>query len=129
MTADGTSAPREFGWRGPILALLALIILPVTPLRVVTPIEQAIVLLIPALAACALVARWNGRRAGLALLRGGLAVATVPRPRTAASTGFDALARGRSLIAAACFGLVCRLGGTRAFFARALGRVTIALAL
>src|SRR5688500_12619977 len=128
MTADGTSAPREFGWRGPILALLALTILPATPLRVVTPIEQSIVLLIPALAACALVAWWNGGRAGLALVWVGLAVWTLTRPATGASN-FDVLARGWSLIVAACFGLICCLGGTRAFFVRALTAVTVALAL
>ena len=68
MSVEGAPAPRELGWRGPILALLALTLLPITPLRVVTPIEQSIILLIPALAACALVAWWNGGRAGLALV-------------------------------------------------------------
>src|SRR5688572_17932662 len=129
MTADGTSAPRELGWRGPILALLALTILPITPLRVVTPIEQSVVLLVPALAACALVAWWNGGRAGLALVWVALAAWTLSRPTAGASANFDVLARGWSLIVAACFGLVCCLGGARSFFVRALTAVTVALGI
>ena len=129
MTVEGAAAPRELGWRGPILALLALTILPITPLRVVTPIEQSVVLLVPALAACALVAWWNGGRAGLALVWVALAAWTLSRPTAGASAGFDVLARGWSLIVAACFGLVCCLGGARSFFVRALTSVTVALAI
>jgi hypothetical protein len=129
MTVEGAAAPRELGWRGPILALLALSILPITPLRVVTPIEQTVVLLVPALAACALVAWWNGGRAGLALVWVALAAWTLNRPAIGASAHFDLLARGWSLIVAACFGLVCCLGGSRAFFVRALSAVTVALAI
>ena len=129
MTVEGASAPRELGWRGPILALLALTILPITPLRVVMPIEQSIVLLVPALAACALVAWWNGGRAGLALVWVGLAAWTLTRPAVGASAHFDTLTRGWSLIVAACFGLVCCLAGTKAFFVRALTAVTVALAI
>lgn len=129
MAVEGAAAPRELGWRGPILALLAMTLLPITPLRVVTPIEQSIILLIPALAACALVAWWNGGRAGLAIVWVLLAGWTLSRPSTAASPQFDQLARGWSLIVAACFGLVCCLGGVRTFFTRALAAVAIALAV
>src|SRR5688500_299596 len=129
MTVEGAAAPRELGWRGPILALLALTILPITPLRVVTPIEQSVVLLVPALAACALVAWWNGGRAGLALVWVALAAWTLSRPAAGASANFDVLARGWSLIVAASFGLVCCLGGARSFFVRALTAVSVALAI
>lgn len=129
MTVEGASAPRERGWRGPILALLALTLLPITPLRVVTPIEQSVVLLVPALASCALVAWWNGGRAGLALVWVALAAWTLTRPITGPSGAFDSLARGWSLIVASCFGLVCCLAGSRAFFVRALSSVAIALAV
>ena len=129
MAVEGAAAPRELGWRGPILALLAMTLLPITPLRVVTPIEQSIILLIPALAACALVAWWNGGRAGLAIVWVLLAGWTLSRPSTASSPQFDALSRGWSLIVAACFGLVCCLAGARTFFSRALGAVAIALAV
>src|ERR687890_666995 len=106
MSVEGAVAPRELGWRGPILALLALTILPLTPLRVVTPIEQSVVLLVPALAACALVAWWNGGRAGLALVWVALAAWTLTRPAVSDSAHFDVLARGWSMLVAACFGLV-----------------------
>lgn len=129
MAVEGAPAPRELGWRGPILALLALTLLPITPLRVVTPIEQSIILLIPALAACALVAWWNGGRAGLALIWVLLAGWTLSRPMMGASPEFDALARGWSLIVAACFGLISCLAGPRAFFARALTAVAAALTI
>ena len=129
MAVEGAAAPRELGWRGPILALLAMTLLPITPLRVVTPIEQSIILLIPALAACALVAWWNGGRAGLAIVWVLLAGWTLSRPSTATSPQFDALARGWSLVVAACFGIVCCLAGARTFFVRALSAVAIALAV
>ena len=129
MAVEGAAAPRELGWRGPILALLAMTLLPITPLRVVTPIEQSIIMLIPALAACALVAWWNGGRAGLAIVWVLLAGWTLSRPSTASSPQFDALARGWSLIVAACFGMVCCLAGARTFFTRALAAVAIALAV
>ncbi len=130
MAVEGATAPRELGWRGPILALLALTLLPITPLRVVAPIEQSIILLIPALAACALAAWWNGGRAGLALVWVLLAAWTLSQPIMGASSPqFDLLARGWSLIVAACFGLVCCLTGARTFFARALAAVGIALAI
>ena len=129
MSVEGAPAPRELGWRGPILALLALTLIPITPLRVVTPIEQSIILLIPALAACALAAWWNGGRAGLALVWVLLAGWTLSRPMVGTSPEFDALARGWSLIVAACFGLVCCLGGVRTFFTRALAAVGIALSV
>ena len=129
MAVEGAPAPRELGWRGPILALVALTLLPITPLRVVTPIEQSIILLIPALAACALVAWWNGGRPGLAVVWVLLAGWTLSRPATGATPQFDALARGWSLIVAASFGLVCCLAGARAFFTRALAAVAIALAI
>ena len=129
MAVQGAPAPREIGWRGPILALLAMTLLPITPLSVVTPIEQSIILLIPALAACALVAWWNGGRAGLAIVWVLLAGWTLSRPTLGTTPQFDALARGWSLIVAACFGLVCCLTSARSFFSRALAAVGIALAI
>ena len=127
MSGDGMSNLREMGWRGPILALLSLMLIPVTPLRVITPIEQSIVLLVPAIAACAIAAWWQGGRGALALLWIALAAWTLSRPVTGGTAGFDALARGWSLVVAAAFGAVACFGRTRTFLGRAGIAVTAAL--
>ncbi|MEA3246450.1 MAG: hypothetical protein U9Q74_09870, partial [Gemmatimonadota bacterium] len=64
-----TPAPRERGWGKVVLATLAFLIIPVTPLlRVVLPVEQTALLLAPALAALAVAGWLAGGRAALAVL-------------------------------------------------------------
>src|SRR5918992_4326789 len=116
METSGAVAQRERGWRGPILALVALMLIPFTPfIPIVVPIEQAIVLLIPAIAACALAAWWQGGRAALAILWTALAAWTLSRPTLGASPGFDALTRGWSLVVAGAFGAVICFGRLGSF--------------
>ena len=65
----GEPAARERGWGRVILATLAVLLLPATPmLRVLLPVEQPIVLLAPVLAAFALVGWWSGGRWPLAIV-------------------------------------------------------------
>src|SRR6478672_4675134 len=74
-TTAPAAAPREQGWRRIILALLAFVLLPLVPLlRVAIPVEQSLLLIVPALAACALVGWWAGGRFFLALTWTALAV-------------------------------------------------------
>ena len=122
-------APGERGWGKLILAIAALLFVPSIPqLRALVPIEQTILLLVPALAACVLVG-WLGGGRFLAVVAwvGLAAFIAVQRPQ-AGSTYFT-LARGWSLLLAGAFGLVSLFGPRRAFFPRALTALTIALAL
>ncbi|HEY4305991.1 MAG TPA: hypothetical protein VGM82_16085, partial [Gemmatimonadaceae bacterium] len=69
------AAPTERGWGKLFLALAAFILLPKIPqISALLPIEQTMVLFVPALAACALVGWWAGGRAYLAIAWVALAV-------------------------------------------------------
>jgi hypothetical protein len=87
--------------------------------RALVPIEQALLLFVPALAACALVGWWAGGRAFLALAWVALAaVMTLVTPGE--PSAFYNLARGWCLLLAGSFGLVCLAGDSRPFLPRAL---------
>ena len=122
-------APRERGWRRILLALLAFVLLPLVPLlRVVVPIEQSLLLIVPALAACALVGWWAGGRFLLALTWTALAVWMIvaPLPGTPA---FVAIAKGWSLLLAASFGVASIMNPRQSFFPRALSVLGLAFAV
>lgn len=128
--AAGQSAPvREHGWRGPVLALLLLLILPATPmLRIVLPVEQAILLLVPMMAVLA-VAGWRaGGRWSLALFWGLLAAWMLWQPGSPASD-FSLLARGWAAILAATFGALTVGGVGERFLPRALVAIAASLAM
>jgi Predicted membrane protein (DUF2232). len=124
-----TPAPSERGWGKLLIALAAFFFLPALPqVRVLLPIEQTAALLVPAIAACALVGWWAGGRPFLAIAW--VAIATLLIWKTdVPGAGFDNLARGWSLLLAGAFGLVCLLGPRRPFFARALATLGITLGL
>ena len=68
-TTNPPRAVRERGWRGVLGALLALTILPTIPqLRLLTPIDQVLLIIAPAMAACAIAAWWRGGRVTFALV-------------------------------------------------------------
>lgn len=123
-------APTERGWGKLLIALAAFLIVPKIPqIAALLPIEQTMVLFVPALAACALVGWWAGGRAFTAVAWVAVAVLLTTRPT--APDAFYNLARGWSLLLAGSFGLVCLFSGRRPLFARsliALG-VTLLLAL
>jgi hypothetical protein len=122
-------ARAERGWRKLLLALVAFAIVPTIPqFRAILPIEQSVVLLVPALAACFLVGWWAGGRASLAIVWVGLAAWLMwQRPATAGT--FHNLERGWSLLLAGSFGLACLFGVRRPLFSRALAALGIALFL
>ncbi|HEX5580272.1 MAG TPA: DUF2232 domain-containing protein [Gemmatimonadaceae bacterium] len=86
------------------------------------------VLLVPALAACALVAWWQGGRLAPALVWLGLAGWVVAQPIPGVP-GYAPLARGWALLLAGTFGLACILRPRRALLDQALPVVGIALVL
>jgi hypothetical protein len=116
-------APREQGWRRIILALLAFVLLPLVPLlRAAVPIEQSLLLIVPALATCALVGWWAGGRLFLALTWTALAVwmLVTPLPGTPA---FVALSKGWALLLVASFGVASIMSPRQSFFPRALSAI------
>lgn len=123
------AAPGERGWGKLILALVAFLFLPVLPhFRALMPIDQTLLLLVPALAASALVGWWAGGRTLLAIAWVGLAVFVATQTPRENDSYFN-LARGWSLVLAGSFGLVCLFGTRRPFFPRALLSLTVALGL
>lgn len=118
--SDPPRAARERGWRGVLAALLALIILPTIPqLRLLAPIDQALLLIAPAMAACAVAAWWRGGRVTFALVWLVLATWIVLGPvRSEASFGW--LARGWVVALAGSFGVMHIVMPRHRFLPRAL---------
>jgi len=119
--APGTpGAATERGWGRLLLALAAFLFVPTIPqVRALLPVEQTMLLFVPALAACALVGWWAGGRAFMAIAWVAVAVLLTAQAHSQASA-FQNLVHGWSLLLAGAFGLVCLLGFARPFFARAL---------
>ena len=128
MTDAVPPAPAERGWGKLLLALAAFLFLPLMPpLRALLPVDETLLLLVPALAACCLVGWWAGGRFLLALAWVGLAGWTLAQPAVPGS--FYNLVRGWSLLLAGAFGLICLFGNHRPFFSRALATLSLSLAL
>lgn len=108
-----------------LLGLLGVLLLPAVPvLPVLAPIPQAAVLLVPAIAACALVGWWQGGRPALALVWVAAAVWLLSRPLPG-SEGFASLARGWGVLLAAVFGMLLVLRPRRALLDQALVAVAL----
>ena len=122
-----SSAPRERGWRRLLPALVLFLLVPATPLlRVITPVEETILLLTTALAACTLAGWWLGGRASLALVWCTVAGWVLTHAVGASRSGYDRLACGWALVLGAAFGFASLADARRAFFTRALGAVAVA---
>jgi hypothetical protein len=129
MTEAVQPAPTERGWGKLLLALVAFLFIPTIPqFRAILPVEQTLTLLVPAIAACALVGWWAGGRLFLAVVWVAAAVLLAAQPATTPGVFYN-LQRGWSLLLAGAFGLVCLFGVRRPFFVRALVALTIALLL
>ena len=128
MTAEeGAAPPREQGWSGPIVAVILLLIVPtVSLIRIVVPIENALLLLAPVTAACA-VAGWKaGGRFPLALLWSAFAVWVVWSASGAPGSYLD-LIRGWSVLLALSFGAALALPAVEGFLAKGLLALGVAL--
>ena len=127
-TEEGAALPREQGWWGPILATLALLILPVSPpFSLVVPFDQTLLLLAPALAVAAVVGWRAGGRLPLAIVWTTFAIWVLWVPGSASA--FALLARGWAVLLAASFGGVVLLGKEDRFLPQALVAMLIAMAL
>jgi predicted membrane protein DUF2232 len=105
------------------------VLLPVVPvIRVAIPIEQSLLLIVPALAACALVGWWAGGRFFLAFTWTALAVWMVVMPLPG-SPAFVAIAKGWSLLLVASFGVASVMNPRQSFFPRALSGIGLSFAV
>jgi hypothetical protein len=128
MPDAASPAPAERGWGKLLLALTAFLFLPhLQPLRALLPVEDTLLLLLPALAACCLVGWWAGGRILLAIVW--VALACWVLVQSAVPGTFDNLVRGWSLVLGGAFGLVCLVRMQQTFFARGLTALGLALVL
>jgi hypothetical protein len=124
-TTEPPRATRERGWRGVLAALLALVILPTIPqLRLLAPIDQVLLLIAPAMAACAVAAWWRGGRVTFALVWLVLATWIVFGP-VRADPAYAWLARGWSVVLASAFGVMHVVMPRHRFLARALAALAV----
>src|SRR5215216_447883 len=129
MATAPVAAPTERGWGKLLLAIVAFFFVPAIPqMQAFLPLDQSMILFVPALAACALVGWWAGGRPFLAIAWVGIAILMTTRSPSP-SSGFYNLTRGWSLLLAGSFGLLCLFGMRRPLFSRALVALCLTLVL
>jgi hypothetical protein len=123
---------RERGWWRVVLATLLFVFVAVTPvIRIVLPIDQAFVLIAPALAACAVAGWLAGGRLALALMWVALA-GWILVMFTSSSGAFGYLACGWAVLLAAAFAslvILTRSEESRSFSSQAFAAIGVALLL
>jgi hypothetical protein len=97
--------------------------------RAMLPIEQTLLLLAAAVAACAVVAWRNGGRLSLAILWVAIAALLLSSPVGPPGGAYDWMARGWTLLLGASFGLVSIVIGSESFLPRALSSLAVATSL
>ena len=133
MNDDATlEATRERGWWRIVIAVALFLFVPMTPLlRIMLPVEQTILLLAPALAACAIAGWLAGGRLLLALLWTVLA-GWVLWQFTVGGGSYALLACGYALLLSAVFGMLVVLqrgNAPQRFFPKALSAIAVAMVL
>ena len=139
MDAAARPVGRERGWRpivAAVLVCLAIAAVPAWPpaaglfgalVRLAVPVEQTILLVAPAVAACATVGWWAGGRVGLAVVWLALGAWVIAESLPAQAGAYGALARGWALLLAGAFGVACIMGARRPFLVRALSALGVAV--
>ena len=130
------TAPRERRWRWFVLGMLLMVVVTAAPawppalallagtIRLLLPVEQFALMVLVAIASCAIVGWWAGGRLVLGLVWGlaaGYVVWKVPLPLS----GYGAFLRGWAVTLGAAFGLVCLATASRPFLTRALAAVAL----
>jgi len=130
MADAATSDNKGQSWRPLLWGLAAFFLLPLVPLGdVIFPIQQTLLLFVPALAVCSIVGWKSGSRAALAVIWMALAVWMLLQPAGPPGTAYSQMARAWAIVLAASFGLVSLLSSASAFFVRGMAAVGIALAV
>jgi hypothetical protein len=130
MADAATSDNKSQSWRPLVWGLAAFLLLPFVPLAdVIFPVQQTLLLLVPALAVCSIIGWRSGSRAALALIWLGLAVWMLLQPAGPPGTAYDQMARAWAIVLSASFGLLSLLSSATPCFVRALGSVGVTLAV
>jgi len=125
-----TTEPTRKSWRQLALALAAFLLLPLIPIvRSIIPIEQTLLLVVPAVAICALVGWKLGGRAALAFIWLVLSAWMLIQHAGPAGTPYDKMARGWVLMLAASFVAVTLWSAATPFFVRAMAAIGLAAAV
>src|SRR2546423_419549 len=127
MAEATTSATRKESWWRLIWGVVALLICPLLPFfEALIPIQQTLLLLVPAIAACSIVGWKLGGRLALVVIWIAFAAWMLLQPAGEPGTQYDQMARGWAILLAASFGLVSLWGTAAPFFSRALAAVAFA---
>ncbi len=131
------TAPQERGWRWFVLALVLMVLITAAPawpaslsllagaIRLLLPVEQFALLVLVAIASCAIVGWWSGGRLIVALLwvaGAGYVIWKMPLP----FAGYGAFGRGWAVCLGASFGLVCLASPRKSLLTRAFGAIGLA---
>lgn len=124
-----TNPSANKSWRRLLLALLAFILIPLIPsqLQLILPIIETPMLLVPIVAACAIVGWLAGEKPLLALIWVALAAWFLAVPSGTAAAPYTGMARAWALLLAGSFGLVNLWNSTTTFIVRALGALGLAV--
>lgn len=127
---DAATAGAKRSWRPLLWGLAAVLICPLLPfLEALIPVQQTLLLLIPVVAACSIVAWKIGGKLALAIIWIVLAGWMLLQSAGPPGTQYDQMARGWAVLLAASFGLVCLWSTTMPFFPRALFSLGIAVGI
>jgi hypothetical protein len=130
MTVAVAADQKPGSWRQLGLALAGFLLLPLIPIiRSTIPIEQTLVMIVPAVAASALIGWKLGGRAALALIWLVLAAWMLIQPAGLRGTPYDWMSRGWVMLLAASFGAVSLWNTSTAFFVRAMAAIGLAAAV
>lgn len=136
-SGNAATAPQERGWRWFVLGMLLMVAvtaapawppalaLPAATVRLLLPVEQFALMVLVAIASCAIVGWWAGGRLLLGVVWGVAAawvVWKVPLPLS----GYGAFLRGWAVTVGAAFGLVCLVAAAKPFLTRALAALALA---
>jgi len=113
-----------------LTVLVSFLFVPLTPLvRSFVPVQETMLLFVPALAVCAILGWMAGGRLALAAFWTVLAAWILLHTGAPAHESYDRFARGWSFLVTGSFGLFCLLEAPRTFLARALLAVAVSLCI
>src|SRR6266542_45676 len=127
MEAGAEASPRPGSWRRLALALIAFVLIPRIPqFRAIVPIEESLLMLVPLVAICCLVAWKKGGSIVLAAAGVMASIVALSQSFGPAQSAYNPLARGWVLLLTAGFGIVLLVTAAESFFPRALAAVAFA---
>ena len=128
MTEAATTERKRGSWRQLAFSLAAFLLLPLIPIvRSIVPIEQTLLLVVPAVAICSLLGWKLGGKAALAFIWLLLAVWMLVQHAGPAGTPYDMMARGWVMLLVASFGAVSLWSAATPFFVRAMAAIGLAV--